>query len=65
MTRRAHRPAMTARNRRQDRRTFLRLEALEDRTLLSAALVLRRHLRPHPGPGAVPARRPGERRPVI
>ncbi|HVS39537.1 MAG TPA: S8 family serine peptidase [Gemmataceae bacterium] len=40
MTRRAQRPAMTSRNRRQDSRVSLRLEALEDRTLLSAAPAL-------------------------
>ncbi len=40
MTRRAQRPAMTGRNRRQESRVIPCLEALEDRTLLSAAISL-------------------------
>ena len=40
MTRRTKRPAMTGHNRRQDSRVIPRLEALEDRTLLGAAVSL-------------------------
>ena len=40
MTRRVQRPAATGRSRRQESRVILRLEALEDRTLLSAAIPL-------------------------
>ena len=66
MTRRAQRPATTARNRRQESRVVPRLECLEDRTLLSAARQSGpRVLRPDPGAGAVPAGRPGERRPSL